>query len=296
MGGGGYSLNARSVRSESLGYETKAVHEIFTSKKLDIAMDPAGAQLRESCDSEEHPNSVAIGLSLDLTGSMGSIPHHMVKEGLPHIMGTIIQRGIADPQLLFMGIGDHECDRAPLQVGQFESNDELLDKWLTDIYIEGGGGGNNGESYMLAWYFAARHTSIDCWNKRKQKGFLFTIGDEPVLKELPAAAQKKIMEHGQFSDVSSAVLLEEAQVTYHVYHLHVKQGSHGRSEDVMGGWKQLLGDNLIIVDDTEDIPKVIADIVASNVNTEITTAPDVEESAVTDTAEAKPPAVVEEML
>jgi hypothetical protein len=66
--------------------------------------------IRESRDSTDHPNALPIILALDVTGSMGSIPHYLVKEGLPHLMDGIIQKGFPDPQVLFLGIGDHECD------------------------------------------------------------------------------------------------------------------------------------------------------------------------------------------
>jgi hypothetical protein len=201
-------------------------------------------------------------LGLDVTGSMGTIPHHLVKDGLPEVMEGIIQNGVKDPQVLFVGIGDHECDSAPLQVGQFESSDELLDKWLTDLYLEGGGGGNRGESYMLAWYFAANHTKIDCMDKRGQKGFLFTVGDEPVLPELPQSAIKGIMGTAQASSVSSLELLDKAREKYNVYHLHVMQGSNGRRPEVMDGWKQLMGDDgLVLVENYRDIPTIIAELV-----------------------------------
>ncbi|KKM94051.1 hypothetical protein LCGC14_1202110, partial [marine sediment metagenome] len=153
MGGGSYSVDDRMTRSISAGYHTKSRQEIFTQATINSAMNPHGITVRESRDSDEHPDSLAIVLALDVTGSMGSVPHYLVKDGLPHIVDGIIKSGIPDPQILFLGIGDHECDRSPLQVGQFESSDELLDKWLTDVWLEGGGGGNDGESYMLAWYF-----------------------------------------------------------------------------------------------------------------------------------------------
>jgi len=193
MGHGGYSSDSRTLRASAMGYATKSRQEIFSSKSMNNAMNPNGMDVRESRDSDEHPLSVAIVLALDVTGSMGSIPHHLVKEGLPEVMEGIMKRGEKDPQVLFLGIGDHEFDRAPLQVGQFESSDELLDKWLTDIYLEGGGGGNDGESYMLAWYFAWKHTSIDCFEKRGRKGYLFTVGDEPVLHDMPSRALKAII-------------------------------------------------------------------------------------------------------
>lgn len=265
MGGGTYSSEERISRAISKGYDTKPAREIFTERSMNNAMSPYGIDIREARDSDEHPNSVAIILGLDVTGSMGSIPHFLVKDGLPNIMGSIIQKGIKDPQLLFLGIGDHECDRAPLQVGQFESGDELLDKWLTTVYLEGGGGGNSGESYLLAWYFAACHTSIDCFEKRGQKGFLFTIGDEPVLQDIPQRSIKGIMGSKQSSDYIAAELLDKARETYNVYHLHLRQGSNGERQDVMDGWKQIMGGDLIIIDRKEEVADEIVKIVTAQI-------------------------------
>lgn len=273
MGGGSYSTSARSIRTTTLGTHSKSISENFTQRKLNNGMNPSGIRVREARDSEEHPNSVAIILALDLTASMGYIPQYLVKDGLPNIMGSIIQKGVKDPQLLFTGVGDHECDQSPLQVGQFESGDEPLDKWLTDTYLEGGGGGNAGESYLLAWYFAAKHTSIDCFEKRKQKGFLFTIGDEPTLPDLPKRYLSKIMGPGQYDDYSSVQLLDMARETYNVYHLHVKQGSNGRRQEIMDNWKQLIGENLIIVENQEEISGIISDIVTKNTKVETTETP-----------------------
>jgi hypothetical protein len=259
MGHGSYSYSDREVRSESLGYRTKSAREIFTERSVNNAMDPNGVTLRESRDSEEHPNSIPIILALDETGSMGSIPHFLVKEGLPHMMDKIIKEGIPDPQVLFLGIGDHTCDQAPLQVGQFESSDGLLDHWLTSLYLEGHGGGNDGESYMLAWFFANRYTSTDHVEKRGKKGILFTVGDEPVLRDLHEYAQRKIMGDGQYEDMSSVELLDKAREKYEVFHLHIMEGSNGQRQDVQDGWKQLMGDHCILVQHKEDVARIIAD-------------------------------------
>ena len=262
MGGGTYSTVDRKLRSKDFGYDTKSVNEIFVERNINSAMSPYGVKIREARDSAEHPNSVPIILALDVTGSMGSVPHYLVKEGLPHIMDSIIQKGISDPQLLFLAVGDHECDSSPLQIGQFESSDALLDMWLTKVYLEGGGGGNAGESYLLAWYAAAYHTALDSWEKRKQKGFLFTIGDEPTLKNLPSNVLKKLLGDGQYQDfTSAATLLDKARETYDVYHLHVIQTSAGSSLSTQSEWKQLMGDNLILVNDVKSISKIISDIV-----------------------------------
>lgn len=267
MGGTFYSSSARLTRAENAGYFSKSVNEIFEqNQKQEIheSMNPKTITIREARDSANHPNSVPIILALDVTGSMQRIPHYLVKDGLPHIMDGIIQHGIPDPALLFLAVGDTECDRYPLQVGQFESGDLELDTWLTRTYLEGGGGGNAGESYLLAWYFAAKHTVTDAWEKRKQKGFLFTVGDEPCLRTLPQNVLGTLMESVEkgkngFTDKE---LLAEAQKTYNVYHLHILQGSAGHRS--LSYWKELLGQNCIAVDNYQDVSKIIAQIVVDH--------------------------------
>jgi hypothetical protein len=264
MGGGTYSSSRRSVRADSLGYATRSRQEIFSQRSINNAMSPHGVVLRESRDSEEHPESLAIILDLDVTGSMGSVPHYLVKEGLPHIVEKIIESGIEHPQILFVAIGDHTCDEAPLQVGQFESSDELMDKWLTDVYLEGRGGGNEGESYMLAWYFAAYHTAIDCLEKRNKKGFLFTIGDEPVLNGISGDELKDIMGDGQYEAHASVDLLEKAMEKYRVYHIHVQETASGSRPHVLRGWRDLLSDAVLVANRHEDIADIIARKVAQD--------------------------------
>jgi hypothetical protein len=265
MGNTSYSVSNRVSRAFNSGYHTKSVNEIFTQnveQKIHESMSPKGIVFREARDSKTHPNTVPIILSLDVTGSMGKIPHYLVKDGLPHMMGNIIQKGIPDPALLFLAVGDHAVDHYPLQVGQFESGDEELDLWLTRTYIEGGGGGNEGESYLLAWYFAAFHTATDAWQKRNQKGFLFTVGDEPSLKVLPKTEIQHLMGNTPQAGYTDQELLTAAQKHYHVYHLHIMQGNAGQRS--AGYWKELLGENAIMIDNYEEVSNVIANIVTKH--------------------------------
>lgn len=270
MGGGTYSTNSagffdpgvRRSKSKTQAFYTQSVQQIFKESRINNEMSPLGLKVRESRDSDEHPNSLAIILGLDVTGSMGEIPHEFIKDGLPTMMGGIIEAGLKDPQVLFLGIGDHKCDKAPLQVGQFESSDELLDKWLTSVYIEGNGGGNYGESYALAWYVASRHTDIDCFNKRKKKGYIFTIGDDDVHRDLPAASLKHLIGTGEFLDSQAELLLKDAREKYEVYHFHVNGGDHFSGNKV-DRFKELLGNHFIEVAYYREIPKLIAKIVSA---------------------------------
>lgn len=265
MGGSSYSFSSRTTRSISEGYLTKSTDEIFEQNRkrmIHESMEPKKANLRESRDSNTHPNSVPIILALDVTGSMGRIPHHLVKEGLPKMMANIIQKGVLDPQILFLAVGDHETDRYPLQCGQFESGDEELDLWLTRTYIEGGGGPNGAESYSLAWYFGANHTVTDSFEKRGQKGFIFTIGDEPCLKTLPNNVINEIMGVRPQSSYSDKDLLAQAQEKYNVYHLHIMEGSAGPRS--LSYWKDLLGQNCVEIKNYQDVGNVLAEIVVNN--------------------------------
>lgn len=260
-----YSEVSRAVRAEAMGYDVKSAEEIFVQQKerrMHESMDPKKALLRESRDSEIHPLSVPIVIALDVTGSMRKIPHQLVKDGLPKLMSAIMQKGIKDPQILFLAVGDCTCDKFSLQVGQFESGDEELDLWLTRTYLEGGGGPNAGESYNLAYAFAGLRTQHDAWDKRRQKGFLFTIGDEPCLPHITSTELREVMDEPTQKTFSTDELLTKAREKYHVYHLHVLEGSSGQQS--LGFWQELLGQNCIEVAHSEDIPVIISDIVTQN--------------------------------
>ena len=115
--------------------------QVFKQRSVHPLMDPHGVAFRESRDSAEHPNSLPIVFALDVTGSMGAIPEMLAKRELPQFMQGLLSAGVVDPQVMFMAFGDANCDKGPLQVGQFESTAQDIDRWLTWSWLEGGGGG-----------------------------------------------------------------------------------------------------------------------------------------------------------
>src|SRR5262245_44452644 len=154
-----------------------AVRAGAAARAVHPKMSPRGVKARESRDSEAHPQSHAVAVLLDVTGSMRQVPR-VLQAHLPKLMGLLIRKGYLDhPQVLVGAVGDATCDAAPLQVGQFESGIEIEED-LGRLYLEGGGGGQLTESYELALYFIARHTAIDCYERRGRRGYLFVIGDE----------------------------------------------------------------------------------------------------------------------
>ena len=138
MGYSKWSDDAYTSLSSSKSYASKSADDIF-SKKANSDMLPVNLTIRESRDSDEHPESLAIMVFLDDTGSMGIIPEDIVKNELPTLMNTIIDNGVKHPQVLFGTINDHYCVDTPIQVGQFESGTEERDKDAVDEVAQSGG-------------------------------------------------------------------------------------------------------------------------------------------------------------
>jgi len=261
MGSGTYSADRSATRA--MMYSNKDRDEIFVKRSQSNLMRPFDA-VRECVDSQEHPNTIPIIIALDETGSMGHIPEAFVRDEMSKMMSGLYSAGLGDSQVLFMGIGDIETDRAPLQVGQFEADDELMDKWLKEIYLEGCGGGNDGESYSLAWAFAARGTKIDSFEKRGKKGYLFTIGDE---NDLPSVSNGELATLlGTTSGIENlsgltpaSTLLQEASEKYNVFHIHTKETRNGSKTKIQDSWKQNLGENVLFVDSYKEIANLIAE-------------------------------------
>src|ERR1700690_1243012 len=91
------------------------------ARRVHDKMNPLGIEFRESRDSETHPESRAVAVLFDVTGSMQTVPR-IVQKNLCQLMGLLLRKGyLAHPQIMVGGIGDATCDRAPLQIGQFES-------------------------------------------------------------------------------------------------------------------------------------------------------------------------------
>jgi hypothetical protein len=220
-------------------------------------LDPRGVKFRESRDSAEHPNSTPIAVMFDVTGSMGMVPVVLQKK-LPELLGLLLRKNyVSDPQILFGAFGDATCDAVPLQVGQFES-DNRMDDNLENIFLEGGGGGQQTESYELAMYFMAHHTAIDCWEKHGRKGYLFIIGDEMAYPEVNRREVGALIDDGLERNIAIAEMARELRRRYHVFYLLPKAASYGGDAKILRFWKDLLGQNVLELEDSEAVCETIA--------------------------------------
>ena len=258
MGHGSYqSSDWSKLKSSRNITSSSTVSDLYKSKEMPSWLNPYGVKYRESCDSMDNPASTAIIMGLDVTGSMGYLSEEIAKNALNRTMLEIYEKNpVTNPHIMFQAIGDSKSDRAPLQVTQFEADIRIAEQ-LLDVYFEGRGGGNGGESYLLSWYFASRHTKIDCYEKRKKKGFLFTIGDERCHEDLTTLEIQRVFGE-KVEDCTARGLYQEASKKYEIFHIVMKAGSY-RSQNSGESWKALIGNRAIELDpeDLDILPELL---------------------------------------
>src|ERR1043166_5501496 len=89
-------------------------HDSLDPKKIKA---PDGRRVRESRDSDEHPESVPVYVNFDDTGSMRRIPYTF-QQWLEKLMTTlVVKAGLKDAQICYSANGDVGSARAPLPVG-----------------------------------------------------------------------------------------------------------------------------------------------------------------------------------
>jgi hypothetical protein len=256
MGYGDYAYEAHEaiVRKRT----DASVQEVFRQRGCHALMNPKGVLARESRDSATHPKSLAIAFALDVTGSMGGIPVLMATKLLPQFMKILLDVRVPDPQVLFLAVGDAHCDQAPLQVGHFESTAELMDQWLTWTYLEGGGG-DDPESYELALYFLAMHTAMDCWEKRRKRGYLFITGDATPFPTLSRQIVESVIGDRLDDDLTVEDVVAKLQETFVPFFVIPDQTRRRKCER---RWRDLLGDHVLCMGGPEDVCAVTAGALA----------------------------------
>jgi len=256
-----YVKTTRGVDSKTFATSSYNTQEIFKSKRLNKELDPYNVK-RECCDCNEHPNTFPVILALDVTGSMGQAAVKVAQK-LGEIMTKLLMDSSIkkDVEFCIMGIGDITYDNAPIQMSQFEADVKIVES-VDKIYFEGGGGGNNFESYSAAWYMGVYHCALDCW-KRGEKGLIITLGDEHPNPYLPKKISN-ITGRAVQGDIRTPDLLEEAREKFSIYHISVddtETSYEGYVPLIDDNWKALLGDEYYKVANLNNLDHVITSII-----------------------------------
>lgn len=237
-------------KSVETGKVEAIAHETLDPKKFKVGV-------RECRDSNEHPVTTPVAIGLDVTGSMKKVPH-IIQQKLPKLMGMLQRKNYVDgPSICMGGIGDADYDRVPMQIGQFEAGIEIEND-ITNLYLEGGGGGNNFESYELYLYFLARCVKADHFEKRNKKGYAFIIGDESLTKTISAERVNKVFGTSINQDIDTKDIVEEIQKNWNLFLIVPNMTNHFSSASMKEFWKECLGQNVLLLDQPDGIAEFIA--------------------------------------
>lgn len=251
MGGGYYDRDVGSTRSGS-GFGSSSAYtsdadEAMGRRSMDRGLVPKGRTL--SC---EQRNPIVI--AMDVTGSMGSWSK-VIYDKMPMLFGQIMMQGyLPDPAISFAAIGDApRRDSAPIQVCDFAQGD-TLDSWLTRLYLEGGGGSNEVESYTLV---AQAYLDLATYPNLEGKPYFFFTGDEGFFDQVESWEINEFIGSSKGS-LSSLAILEELLSRYHVFMVHKPYGYDSSDRQIVRQWSRAIGEERILhLDD----PKAVVDTI-----------------------------------
>jgi hypothetical protein len=185
----------------------------------------------ESRDSKEHPESNAVFVSFDVTGSNYTRAVEAQKR-LPNLM-NLLRTYLTDPQVLIAANDDIEVeDRRSIQISDYES-DNRIDEDIRNVLLTNNGGGNDGESYDLILLAAAQMTVLDCLDKRGRKGYFFMYADEPIRTHVEAAQVKRIFDIDAEGKLPISAVIKKLKEQYHVFVIWPLGGyDHARAQYV----------------------------------------------------------------
>jgi hypothetical protein len=242
-----------STRTKVAAGGRATVHETLDPKALNAARE----NIRESRDNTEHPTSTPLAVVFDETGSMQHVPG-ILQDKLTGLYGLLQRKGYVEhPQILVGGYGDAEVDEVPLQMSQFES-DNRVDDALDNIYLEGNGGGNRGESQCLAWYYLAYHTVTDRFEKGRGRGYAFFIGDEVSLRLREDQVKTFIGDDQPLGSLELQDLVNALKEKWDPYVLVIDNHA-AKAQKSVEFYTELFGvENVLIVQDESAIAETIA--------------------------------------
>lgn len=250
MGYGSYSAAdwSKLKSSRKLSNDQK-VEEVFKSTTCNPKFNPKFIGTRECFDSDEHPNTTPIVVGLDVTGSMGYLAVEVATGALNELITKLYSTGsVEDPALMCATYGDY-LDDFPLQVSQFESDIRIAEQ-LLELYFENCGNGD--VTPTLLWEFLSRHTNIDAINKRGQKGFVFTIGDNAEIRTGNMAETISRVIGDKIPDTTRESLLAEASEKFNIFHIMIGGNNATDNSDILVGHKISIGQ-----DNIKAIPEII---------------------------------------
>jgi len=262
MGGGSWDTGTyRSAAStrKATGVDDFAFTKTATSAHTNL--DPMRINTKpfsklESRDSADHPESNPVLVCFDVTGS--NIERAVdVQKKLPTLM-ELLNKYLTDPQVAVAANDDFKVSGTnAIQISDFES-DNRVDDHIRNIFLVGNGGGNNGESYDLLLYAAARKMVLDSVEKRGKKGYMFLYADELIFPSVLKHEAEAVFGDKIESDIPIAEIIEEAKRNFNIFVIWPRGGEDRAHEQ----YKTLFGEEFVLV---SQHPNLLCELIVSTI-------------------------------
>lgn len=262
MGGGSWDTGSyRAAKTTRVAKGIDDFHHSKTSSKTHTNLDPKRIKGKpfgklESRDSTEHPASNPVLVCFDVTGSNYERAVDAQKR-LPNLM-ELLGKYLVDPQVAVAANDDYNSiQNQCLQISDFES-DNRVDEHIRSIRLTREGGGNDGESYDLMLYAAARKVVTDSIVKRAKKGYLFLYADEPIFERVSKTEVAVVFGDTLERDIPIEEIIEEARRLWTIFVVFPIGGyAHARKQYV-----KLFGEESVL--DLQH-PNLICELIASTI-------------------------------
>lgn len=264
MGGGSWDTGA--YKSSSATRASTGVPDFAYTKSATSAhsnLDPKRVNtkpfgLLEARDSTEHPNSNPVLVCFDVTGSNSARAVDFQKR-LPNLM-DLLNKYISDPQVAVAANDDYKASgvNGAVQISDFES-DNRVDDHIRNIWLVDNGGGNDGESYDLLLYAAARKIVLDSVEKRGKKGYMFMYADEPIFPEVSKSEVLAVYGDKIQKDIPITEIIEEARRNFNIFMIWPKTSSYRHAYEQ---YVKLFGAEFVL---ESQHPNLLCELIASTV-------------------------------
>jgi hypothetical protein len=258
MGGGyskrntSYGPKAKSLVSKaSLTRSVVGTYSVDAERKIrNTFVKPGNLPTKRVGTAAQNP----IVIALDNTGSMGDSVF-VVWDKMPLLYGQLMMQGyVKDPDVSIASVGDvRKGDKAPLQVCDFARGD-TLDDAIESIWVEHGGGGNQRESYDLAYYFYHTHCDLS----QPERAFFFSIGDEAPYPRVESSDILNVMGGKEAEPPTFKCLVGDLLKKWEVFHILIPFGGGKFVGKITESWKSSLPpERVLMLSD----PKGVVDLI-----------------------------------
>ena len=190
-------------------------------------------------DSTAHPASHAVAVLFDVTGSMQAVPR-ILQANLCRLFDLLVDKHyLTDPsdpgrRHRRRHVRRRPAASRPVRIGQPKSRTTSA-----GCISKGAAGARRLNRTSWPSISSPRKTVIDCWEKRRTKGYAFLIGDEMPYSRVKRREVEHLFGDHLKADIPIGDIVAEVQEKYELYYIlpNLRRRALRRSENPAATWQ-----------------------------------------------------------